>query len=102
MAVGKHQNCEIVTMTQHVTTVSAIIAIRTSCLKTTATSHAIAPISAGAVICQRRSRRASDERLTTIITMTAAAYGSMLSMPIVSGSVAPEFLMSVGRKNPTP
>src|ERR1700753_2077371 len=61
IAVGKHQNCEMVTTTQLVTTVSAIIATTRLWLKATATSHASAPIHAGAVICQRRSREASED-----------------------------------------
>src|SRR5580698_5911690 len=102
IAVGRHQNCEIVTITHEVTTVRAITAMTMSWLKPTANSHAIAPTHAGTVMCQRRSRMASDERLTRIIAITAAAYGSMLRKPTTRGSLTPEFLMRVGRKKPTP
>jgi hypothetical protein len=71
MAVGRHQNWASVTSTPMVATVSAASAMTRSVLNRMLTSQPTTPTRPGTVMCQRRSRAASDRRPT--VTMATAA-----------------------------
>ena len=102
IAVGRHQNCDSVVITPTVATVSPAMASVVSPCAPTATSQPSAPTSPGTARCQRRSRDASERRLTSTMATAPQPYGSTVSRPMASGLATPAPLISVGSQKPTP